>query len=192
MRTKPPTEAFALRTAWLVLAGFLCGCSLVGPPPELSWDRVLPAIHDRFPDVPRISTEELAKELENARQAYPVLLDVRTIDEYDVSHLKGAIRVSPNERIGTSFRGFRKDQPIVVYDSVGFRAASFARRLLQAGYIDVKYLEGSIFKWANEGRPLYRGEKQVLVVHPSDSYWGQLLKKEHRSVSLFDLSGPVF
>ncbi len=171
---------------------FLGGCSLVAPPPELSWERVLPAIHDRFPDVPTISTEELAKDLERPRGESPALLDVRTVDEYDVSRLKGAVRVSPNERIGTVVRGLTKEQLIVIYDSVGFRAASFARRLQQAGYTDAKYLDGGIFKWANEGRSLYRGEKPVTVVHPSDSYWGQLLKKEHRSVSLFDLSGPVF
>lgn len=152
----------------------------------------MPAIRDRFPDVPAISTEELAKELEGSRPERPELLDVRTVDEYDVSHLKGAVRASPNERIGTFSRSVRKDQRIVVYDSVGFRAASFARRLLQAGYTDVKYLEGGIFKWANEGKALYRGEKPATVVHPSDSYWGQLLKKDRRSASLFDLSGPVF
>ncbi len=152
----------------------------------------MPAIHDRFPDVPTISTEELAKEMERPHGERPLLLDVRTVDEYEVSHLKGAIRVSPNERIGTVMRGLGKDQPIVVYDSVGFRAASFARRLQQAGYTNAKYLDGGVFKWANEGRSLYRGEKPVTVVHPSDSYWGQLLKKERRSASLFDLSGPVF
>ncbi|QSR84230.1 rhodanese-like domain-containing protein [Methylacidimicrobium sp. B4] len=192
MSAKPAAQAARFRSVWLALGMLLCGCSLVGPPPELSWERVLPAIHDRFPDVPTISTEELAQEMERPRQERPLLLDVRTVDEYDVSHLKGAIRVSPNERIGTVVHGLGKDQPIVAYDSVGFRAASFARRLQQAGYADAKYLDGGVFKWANEGRSLYRGEKPVTVVHPSDSYWGQLLKKEHRSVSLFDLSGPVF
>ena len=192
MSAKPPAAASGFLLVWLILAMLLGACSLIGPPPELSWERVLPAIHDRFPDVPTISTEELARDLERSREERPLLLDVRTVDEYDVSHLKGAVRVSPNERIGSFARGLRKEQFIVVYDSVGFRAASFARRLLQAGYTDARYLDGGIFKWANEGRPLYRDEKLVTVVHPSDSYWGQLLKKEHRSVSLFDLSGPVF
>ncbi|VVM06372.1 rhodanese-like domain-containing protein [Methylacidimicrobium tartarophylax] len=192
MSAKIPPQAFLFRAVWFVLGMILCGCSLVAPPPELSWERVLPAIRDRFPDVPTISTEELAKELDGSRQERPVLLDVRTVDEYDVSHLKGAIRVSPNERVGSFSHELRKDQRIVVYDSVGFRAASFTRRLQQAGYTEAKYLEGGIFKWANQGRPLYRGEKPVTVVHPSDSYWGQLLKKDRRSVSLFDLSGPVF
>ncbi|WP_018290392.1 rhodanese-like domain-containing protein [Verrucomicrobium sp. 3C] len=192
MSAKPPAKVSRFRALWLVLGVVLGGCSLIAPPPELSWERVLSAIRDRFPDVPTISTEELAKELDGSRQERPALLDVRTVDEFDVSHLKGAIRVSPNERIGAISRQFRMDQRIVVYDSVGFRAASFARRLHQSGYTEAKYLEGGIFKWANEGRPVYRGEKRVNVVHPSDSYWGQLLKKDHRSISLFDLSGPIF
>ena len=36
-------------------------------------------------------------------------------------------------------------------------------------------LEGSLFKWANEGRPVYRGSERVQEVHPFDEDWGELL-----------------
>ena len=36
-------------------------------------------------------------------------------------------------------------------------------------------LEGSIFAWANEGLPVYRGETEVDEVHPFDDSWGTLL-----------------
>jgi hypothetical protein len=39
-------------------------------------------------------------------------------------------------------------------------------------------LDGSIFQWANEGRPLYSGTNRVASVHPYDREWGRFLKKE--------------
>ena len=54
-------------------------------------------------------------------------------------------------------------------------AAELARRLDELGYKQVRNLEGSLFEWANEGRPLYSGDRRVQKVHPYDSDWGPLL-----------------
>ena len=51
---------------------------------------------------------------------------------------------------------------------------------MKKGYTEVYNLEGSIFAWANEGRPVYRGKERVQVVHPYDKIWGRLLKKSLR------------
>ncbi|QSR89450.1 rhodanese-like domain-containing protein [Methylacidiphilum caldifontis] len=175
----------------LILGLFVSGCAS-SLPPELTWDKVLYAIREKFPDVASISTDKLERWISVGEEYAPVLLDVRTVDEFEVSHLYHAWRVSPNDKIRLGYRGLKREQPIVVYDSVGFRAASFARRLQQAGYWQVCYLEGSIFKWANEGRALYKGEKKVTMVHPCDSYWGKLLNPEYRALSLVDLGEPVY
>jgi hypothetical protein len=42
----------------------------------------------------------------------------------------------------------------------------------------VQNLEGSIFRWANEGRPVYADGMQVDRVHPFDDSWGKLLKED--------------
>ena len=42
-------------------------------------------------------------------------------------------------------------------------------------YTNVRNLDGSIFQWANEGRPLVRGNQRVQDVHPYDENWGRLL-----------------
>ena len=47
----------------------------------------------------------------------------------------------------------------------------------------VQNLGSSLFQWANEGHPLYRGDKVAQVVHPYDSKWGWgwLLEGEYRA-----------
>jgi hypothetical protein len=52
-----------------------------------------------------------------------------------------------------------------------------ANKLQAKGFTKVFNLEGSIFKWANEGRGLYHGDQQTKVVHPFNSKWKQLLDK---------------
>lgn len=42
-------------------------------------------------------------------------------------------------------------------------------------------LEGSIFAWANEGRPLVDDKGLATKVHPYDAKWGELLKPALRS-----------
>lgn len=106
-----------------------------------------------------------------------VVLDAREPDEYEVSHLLGAHRVDPDagDVKGELPDGTPQDARIVVYCSVGYRSAAVARRLEKAGYEHVFNLEGGIFQWANEGRPVYRDGEPVERVHPYDATWGRLL-----------------
>jgi len=39
-------------------------------------------------------------------------------------------------------------------------------------------LQGSIFQWANEGRPLMANGRVVHVVHPYSERWGVLLNPQ--------------
>ncbi|HEY2615439.1 MAG TPA: hypothetical protein VGI42_06990 [Chthoniobacterales bacterium] len=50
-----------------------------------------------------------------------------------------------------------------------------------AGFSHTQNLEGSIFQWANEHRPLVRDGTPVTVVHPYNSFWGRLLKNDVRA-----------
>ncbi len=127
-------------------------------------------------DVPSISTSELADVLEG--DAPPVLLDVRTSDEFEVSHLPDAIHFPPGAAISA---GIRDADSVVAYCSVGVRSGYEVERLLQAGVTDVRNLEGSIFRWAIEGRPLENAAGPTEVVHPYDGRWGQLLPARLRS-----------
>ena len=145
----------------------------------IGWSIVDWKIAHDFPQVKRITAVELAAWLQDAKRPPPVLLDVRTAAEYEVSHLYEAQRVQPGSP--ASVIQMSRDQPIVTYCSVGYRSAAFAQTLKRAGYTHVLNMEGSIFKWANEGRPLFRDGRLTKKVHPYNEAWGRLLDKARRS-----------
>ena len=166
--------------AALVVAAAFCwaGCKAA------SLAAVEAGIRKKFPHVARVSTGALAGEME--RGPGPALLDVRTPEEFAVSHLRGARRIDPDAP-PAALAELPKDADIVTYCSVGYRSAGLAERLRAAGYTRVRNLEGSIFQWANEGRPVYRDGQQVEQVeqveqvHPYNATWGKLLKPRLRS-----------
>ena len=134
--------------------------------------------HD-FPTVQRISAKEVAAWLQDSKREQPVLLDVRTKAEFEVSHIHGAQRVEPGSEAGAL--KLARGKPIVTYCSVGYRSGAFAKKLQDAGYTNVRNISGSIFQWANEGRPLERDGQRVMKVHPYNGVWGRLLKAPLRA-----------
>ena len=105
-----------------------------------------------------------------------LLVDVRETNEFAVSHLRGALNLS----LISSIQAARpsNNRPLVVYCSVGYRSSALAEKLQRAGLTNVVNLEGSIFAWANEGRPLYCGTNEVREVHGFSSKWRQLLQAD--------------
>lgn len=142
---------------------------------------VAAAIRLRFPDVPQTSTDELAAWLADGSRAAPQLLDVRAADEYVVSHLRGAVRVDPDASAAEVLARIDPRRPVVAYCSVGYRSSVLVQRLRDAGFTQAANLEGSIFAWANEGRPLESAAGAVSVVHPYDATYGRLLEEAHRA-----------
>lgn len=162
-------RATCIRSAAIVAAVLSFGAWAALP---LSWERVNRWIERSFPEVPRVTTAELVRELEASPEL--LLLDVRTEEEFAVSHLRGARRVEPGSGAAV-LAGVGKDREIVTYCSVGWRSAKFAEALRENGYRRVRNLQGSIFQWANEGRPVVRDGLEVSKVHPYDAKWGAML-----------------
>lgn len=134
----------------------------------------------KFPNVEWITTKELAGWLEDPLKPQPIILDARTEAEYAVSHLKNAQRIDPyHSNLVVSAES--KDTPIAVYCSVGYRSARIAQQLQQAGFPHVYNLEGSLFKWANEERPIYINNDITPLVHPYNQLWGRLLKSKYHA-----------
>ncbi|HVF72096.1 MAG TPA: rhodanese-like domain-containing protein [Chthoniobacterales bacterium] len=145
------------------------------------WFLLKKSLRHRFPKVDWISTDELAQWMADSSRPGPLLLDVRTTKEWDVSHLAGARRVEPNADVKAALERIGKETPIVTYCAIGYRSGELATRLRAAGYTHVRNLEGSIFAWANEGRPLVQGRQPVKIVHPYNSFWGRLLREDVRA-----------
>ena len=145
------------------------------------WFVLKNAIRAKYPSVPRITTEQLAQWLNDKQRPQPVLLDIRTEAEWNVSHIPGARRVDPDASGEVAGRGIAKDAPIVTYCSVGYRSSKIANRLRAAGFTNVSNLEGSIFEWANQHRALVSGGRAVTRVHPYSTWWGRLLDDDVRA-----------
>jgi rhodanese-related sulfurtransferase len=119
-----------------------------------------------FPSVKQLPTVHLAAWLADGSRPPPLLLDVREPEEFAVSHLAGARRVDVRASAEEVLRGVPLEQPIVCYCAAGFRSSMLARRLARAGRTEVFNLEGALFDWACEGRPLERDGQRTREVHP--------------------------
>ena len=135
----------------------------------------------KFPDVQWIDGGDLARWRQDPGQTQPLLLDARTVPEYQVSHLRGAVFINPMRPSLRPLRGVAKNHPIVVYCSVGYRSARLAHWLAAQGYTNVRNLAGSLFQWANEDRPVFRDDQPTTRVHPYDRRWGLLLESRYRA-----------
>jgi rhodanese-related sulfurtransferase len=143
------------------------------------WAAVKQRIRSKFPSVRHISTGRLAEWMSVDRaEEKPLLLDAREPEEYEVSHLEGATRALSQREALQILTSVPRERPVVVYCAVGYRSAELAAALRKAGYTNVWNMEGSIFEWSNEGRPIYRSGMPVRSVHPYDEEWGRLLRPE--------------
>lgn len=180
VRHLPNIAAYMDARPWCIVLAFAAlATAAAAPADEERWEQTLRLVRETFPDVPQMSTERLAELLEQGEDL--VLLDARSEEEFETSHLQGALRAE-NFRSARDILEARGEKPIVVvYCSVGYRSSRLARQLRSKGIDNVFNLEGSLFKWANEGRPVHRGRQQVRFVHPFDEDWGELLDEALRS-----------
>jgi rhodanese-related sulfurtransferase len=176
---------FALRGVDRLRAGLAVAlCLSIAPAActqDMRWSAVERMIESDYPGVPRITTDSLAERLADSTAPRPVLLDARSAEEYAVSHLPGARRVDPDASSYPELDSLSTDRPVVVYCSVGYRSAKVTKQLREEGFTDVRNLKGSIFRWANEGRPVVRDSVEVEAVHPYDATWGTLLEEKYHA-----------
>ena len=94
-------------------------------------------------------TMKEAKELMNNETDY-IILDVRTLEEYNRGHIPNAINVS-NENIGTEDIAELpdKEQMILVYCRSGYRSVLASEKLAMLGYTNIIEI-GGILDWDGE------------------------------------------
>ena len=163
----PFTFVFVAALSCFLLLG--CGSSY-------NWRDIDNTISEQYPGIQTITPDELEKALTSGRSV--ILLDTRSEDEFAVSHLHGAKNVNDVLGVKKLLDESVSDTLVVAYCSVGYRSSQLIDELQKQGVMAVKNLKGSIFGWVNEGRPVYRGEREVKTVHPFNSQWGQLLNRD--------------
>lgn len=165
----------------LVLALLALAVVAVLNPFQRSLDQMVTAIQAEFPRVNLIEPRELENWLRDAQRIPPELLDVRTEEEFAVSHLRGARRVDPAERASSLLQTLDANRPVVLYCSVGYRSSQMADQLRVLGRTNVFGLRGAVFAWANAGLPLVNDHGQPTpLVHPFSDTYAAMLQPEHR------------
>lgn len=135
-------------------------------------------------DVHHLSAQKLSEHLTEQSDQF-IVFDVREPHEFQVSHLKDAIHINPEcsaESFMAQFGERIANKDVVFYCSAGYRSSQFAERvksLAQSANAGKIYnLEGGIFRWYNQGRPVYNEQGSTDQVHPySDRFKGMLNSK---------------
>jgi rhodanese-related sulfurtransferase len=125
--------------------------------------------------VPTVNPKQLSQLLQH-KQA-PVLLDARSLAEYEVSHITGARFANYESFEPSQLKDVPKDTPVVVYCSVGARSERVGEQLLQAGFKNVHHLYGGLFAWMNQGNPVYNSHGKTDKIHAYSRSWGVWLQK---------------
>ena len=169
---------FALWSAAGLSAGLLALWWLANHRRGMAW--AIAVVKERFPDVSQLPAESLAQWLRDPQRAAPLLLDTRSTEEFETSHLPGATRLDPGTSDAELSARIPKDRPVVLYCSAGYRASQMARRLHALGCANAVSLEGGIFQWANEGREMESRGALATAVHPVSRAFRRLLHPRAR------------
>lgn len=100
-----------------------------------------------------VKIEQAEKQLASGAQ----LLDVRTKEEWDEGHLKGATLVTVTEEgfLDKAKAALDRDKGVVVYCRSGKRSAMAAGQLRAAGFT-VYDMDGGITSWKAAGKPVVK------------------------------------
>jgi len=119
---------FKLSSCWLVAAALACGGTR-----DISSQEVL-----------AFAGQEDA----------PLVLDVRSAEEFTSGHVPGAIHLS-HEQVAARIGELDPAREVVVYCERGTRAAQAAEALRDAGFT-VRHLTGDMSGWRQQGLPVER------------------------------------
>lgn len=124
--------------------------------------------------VPVISSQNLSNEIASNNPV--VILDIRSEEEFQVSHLNGAKLIDYDHFKKKDVKEIPLNSQVIVYCSVGYRSEKIGEKLLKMGYTDVKNLYGGIFQWKNEGYDIINDKSlDTDSVHTYNKSWSKWL-----------------
>ena len=120
---------------------------------QSQYQAYLNRLEQRNVERPTLSPASLWAQIEAG--TVPVILDVRSDQEYKMGHVPGAIHLD--------YRDFpqqladipaRKDDEVVIYCRTGVRAGVAEELLREAGFTSVVHLDGDMMGWIERGWPV--------------------------------------
>jgi len=103
------------------------------------------------PEAPSIAPSELSAR--RASGEAPVVIDVRTPEEYAAGHIPGALNI-PFDQVAQRISEVEAPHGVALYCMVGPRARKGESALLSTGYTSVLHLEGGLAAWEAAGFPV--------------------------------------
>lgn len=82
-----------------------------------------------------------------------VIIDVRDKNEYNDSHIKGAIHI-PFQGLSENIDDITKDKKIIIYDNLGNRSKVAVEQFVQKGYVNVVNLLKGFDDWRYNNYPV--------------------------------------
>ncbi len=123
--------------------------------------------------IPVMGVDELKEMQEDV-----LILDARPQKEFDVSHIEGAQRIGFRNIEKSILDRIDKDEPIVVYCSIGYRSEKVGEKLRKMGFKNVYNLYGSIFEWVNQGNQVVDENNQPTEkVHTYNKRWSKWVEE---------------
>ena len=120
--------------------------------------------------VPVISVDDLHTMPTSSR----IILDAREMEEFKVSHIKGALHIGFKHFDASKLASVPKDRKIIVYCSIGYRSEKIGEKLMKLGFTRVYNLYGSLFEWVNRDFEVVDMEnKPVKKIHGYDKSWAK-------------------
>lgn len=113
-----------------------------------------------------------------------VLLDIRSPEEFEVSHITGAQLIDYDRFKPEDVAHLSRNSKVVVYCSVGYRSERIGEKMQELGFQEVYNLYGGIFNWKNQGNAVINSRGQPTdSVHTYNKNWGQWLE---RGIKVYD------
>ena len=76
-----------------------------------------------------------------------IVIDVRSLDEYNEGHIKGAINIPVDEIESITYD---KDKTLILYCATGVRSAKASNMLADMGYTSLYNLDGGLLNWGSD------------------------------------------
>jgi rhodanese-related sulfurtransferase len=101
-----------------------------------------------------VTSNEAAELIQNEQ---PIILDVRTPNEYKRGHLHKSVLI-PVQELQNRFKelGTDKDREILIYCATGNRSTVASKILIDSGFKHIVNMRGGIYDWSKKNYPVAR------------------------------------
>ncbi len=114
-------------------------------PKLLNWDK------EENMDYSDVSIQEAAELIEQKPDL--VILDVRTVGEYEEGHIENAFNI-PLDELADRLSELSKDDELLVYCRTGNRSRTAVNILSDAGYTKIYHMHEGISAWIQQEHPV--------------------------------------